>query len=107
MLQFLDLLSFSKRYWYLKRNCSLANLYLNDSRVGRPSEDAFFCYSSYQSNENCACDVFSAFRVLFNSLIICRVFTANLEINTLFTTKATHSLGISMIPSATISLLTH
>ena len=107
MLQFLDLLSFSKRYWYLKRNCSLANLYLNDSRVGRPSEDAFLCYSSYQSNENCACDVFSAFRVLFNSLIICRVFTVNLEINTLFTTKATHSLGISMIPSATISLLTH
>ena len=50
-----------------------------------------------------------AFRVLFIALIntkLSRVFTVKLEINTLFTPKATHSVAILMILSATRSLLT-
>ena len=50
-----------------------------------------------------------AFRVLFTALInakLCQVFTIKLEINTLFTPKATHSLAILMILSATRFLLT-
>ena len=50
-----------------------------------------------------------AFRVLFTALVkaeLRRVFTVKLEINTLFTPKATDYLAIFMILSATRSLLT-
>ena len=49
------------------------------------------------------------FRVFFTALIkaeLRQVFTVKLEINTLFTPKATHSLAILMILSTTRSLLT-
>ena len=48
MSWFLDLLGFSKNYWYLAKNCLLPNLYLNDSSVDRRSKDAPFWHSSYQ-----------------------------------------------------------
>ena len=47
-------------------------------------------------------------RVLFTAVIkveLCQVFAVKLEINTLFTTKATHSLAILMILWATRFLL--
>ena len=47
-LEFLGLLSFSKNYWCLVRNCSLENFYLNDSSVDRLCKDASFLYLSYQ-----------------------------------------------------------
>ena len=102
--QFLDLLSFSKIYWYLARNCSLTNLDLSDLSIDHPSKDAPFRYLSYQKNGNCVWDIFSFIYCTKKSRVASNVYV-KFETNTPFIPKATHSLAILMIMSATRSLL--
>ena len=100
MSQFLDLLSFSKNYWYLARNCSLANF---QQFKWRPSFQrySFFIFGWSIKSKFWARHL--SFRVSFTALIkgnLRPVFIIKLKINIPFTTKAAYSLAIFMMLSA-------